>query len=452
MCRLGRPNSGAWCWVLSASCRCWVRVLDCFVPALPPHQAPQHQAPSTRRNHWHAMLPRRMMRSGTKLKKRRRCIMNRRLLEALGIAVAFVALVLLFRVARAPVAAQTQQAAATPAGPAPTTAWGEPDLQGIWTRDSDEPLQRPTKYADRATLTDEERAALDKQISAIVGREAEESRRKRGTEQDVGGAYNAAVFTSHLRTGKRTSMIIDPPDGRIPSFTPEEQKRRAALREYSLALLQNTDVCKNKLPACAGGKYGPPSPRRAETPPYYVMNAVVGSGGGAISRSDGPEDRGHGERCMSAALPDFGGFRRIVQSRGQVSILSDVGQGQGWSRVIPIGNTPHLPDAVRLWWGDSRGRWDGKTLVVDVTNFSPKSNFQGAHDKLHLVEKWTRLDAETIQYTVTIEDPTVWTKPWTVMHEMKKQSDEANRIYPEPRCHEGNYGMVGLLAGARATE
>lgn len=378
--------------------------------------------------------------------------MSRRFLEVLGVAAALMALVLLLRFARAPVDAQTQSGTPATSGPAPTTAWGEPDLQGIWTRDSDEPLQRPAKYANKETLTDEERAALDRQIAAIVGREAAESRRQRGTEQDVGGAYNAAVFTSHLRTGRRTSMIVDPPDGRIPALTAEEQKRRNELREYSLALLQATEVCKNKLPACAGGKYGPPSPRRAETPPYYITNAVVGSGGGAISRSDGPEDRGHGERCMSAALPDFGGFRRIVQSRDQISILYDVGQGQGWLRVIPVTTAPHLPDSVRLWWGDSRGHWEGKTLVVDVTNFSPKSNFQGSHESLHLVERWTRLDSETIQYTVTIEDPTVWTKPWTVTHEMKRQSDEANRIYSEPRCHEGNYGMVGLLAGARATE
>jgi hypothetical protein len=129
-----------------------------------------------------------------------------------------------------------------------------------------------------------------------------------------------------------------------------------------------------------------------------------------------------------------------------------VGQGQGWERVIPITTSPHLPANVRQWWGDSRGRWDGKTLVVDVTNFSPKSNFQGSNEHLHLVERWTRVDADTIEYSVTVEDPTVWTKPWTAKHEMKKQSDEANRIYSEPRCHEGNYGMVALLAGARAAE
>jgi hypothetical protein len=373
--------------------------------------------------------------------------MSRRLFEVVGVAAALIAVVLLLKFARAPVDGKATTEAARLA-----TAWGEPDLQGIWTKDSDEPLQRPAQYKDRAFLTDEERAELDQKISAIVGREAAESRRPRGTEQDVSGGYNAAVFTSHLRVGRRTSMIVDPPDGRIPPLTPQEQKKRRELREYGLALLQSTDVCKKKLLACAGGKYGPPSPRRAEVPPYYLMDAIVGSGGGVMSRSDGPEDRGYGERCLGAALPDFGGFRRIVQSSGQVAIFYDVGQGQGWQRIVPITTAPHLPASVRLWWGDSRGRWDGKTMVVDVTNFSPKSNFQGAHANLHLVERWNRVDAETLQYSVTIEDASVWTKPWTVTLDLKKQSDEANRIYTEPRCHEGNYGMVAMLAGARVVE
>lgn len=382
--------------------------------------------------------------------------MSRRFLAVLGAAAVLVIVVVILTVARPSLGAQTpqgNQAAATKPGPAPTTPWGEPDLQGIWTRDSDEPLQRPAKYGNKEFLTDEERAALDKQIAEIVGREAAESRRRRGTEQDVGGAYNAAIFTSHLRTGRRTSMIVDPPDGKIPALTAEEQKRRSDLREYTLALLQATDVCKNKLPACVGGKYGPPSPRRSETPPMYLTAAFVGgNAGGVINRSDGPEDRGHSERCIGAALPDFGGFRRIVQSRGQVAIFYDVGQGQGWQRVIPVTPAPHLPASTRQWWGDSRGRWDGRTLVVDVTNFSPKSNYQGAHENLHLIERWTRLDAETVEYAVTIEDPTVWTRPWTAKLELKRQSDKTNRIYPEPRCHEGNYGMPALLAGARADE
>ena len=217
------------------------------------------------------------------------------------------------------------------------------------------------------------------------------------------------------------------------------------MREFELALLQATDTCKNKLPGCAGGKYGPPSPRRVEAPPYYVT-------GGAINRSDGPEDRSMGERCMSAILPDFGGFRRIVQSPGVVSIFYDTGQGQGWQRAIPVSGSPHLPSHVRQWWGDSRGRWEGNTLVVDVTNFGPKTDFQGSRENLHLTERWKRFDENTLEYTVTIEDPTTWTRSWTVKQEMNRQNEQANRIYYEPRCHEGNLGMTGLLSGMRAEE
>lgn len=383
--------------------------------------------------------------------------MRRSIYRGLGVAAVLVAGILILKSVRTPVVAQSSSGngnpeAAAKAGPAPTTSWGEPDLQGIWARDTNEPLQRPAKWANKEVLTDEERAALDEQITNIVGREADESRRKRGTEQDVGGAYNAAVFTSHLRTGRRTSMIVDPPDGRIPALTPEQQKRNAELLAYVLALLQPTEVCKNKMPACAAGKYGPVSPRRNETPPYYLTGAIVGTSGGVINRSDGPEDRGDSERCISGTLPDFGGYRRIVQSKGQLAIFYDVGQGQGWQRVIPVTDRPHLRSNVRQWWGDSRGRWEDKTLVVDVTNFSPKSNFLGSHENLHVVERWTRVDSETLDYAVTIEDPTVWTRAWTVKLSLKKQSDEFNRIYIEPRCHEGNVGMTSLLAGAREEE
>ena len=158
------------------------------------------------------------------------------------------------------------------------------------------------------------------------------------------------------------------------------------------------------------------------------------------------------ERCMGAVLPDFGGYRRIVQSPKTVSIFYDVGQGQGWQRIIPVGGGAHLPQSIRQRFGDSRGRWEGNTLVVDVTNFSPKSDFMGARQNLHLVERWTRVNASTIEYAVTIEDPTTWTKPWTVKQEMTNQSEQANRIYYEPRCHEGNYGLPGMLAGRRAEE
>jgi hypothetical protein len=155
---------------------------------------------------------------------------------------------------------------------------------------------------------------------------------------------------------------------------------------------------------------------------------------------------------MAAVLPDFGGFLRIVQSPGSVSILYDVGQGQGWQRIIPVGNSSHLPSHIRQRFGDSRARWEGETLVVDVTNFSPKSDFMGSRENRHLVERWTRTGPDTIEYVVTIEDPSTWTKPWTVKQEYSMQSNDANRIYYEPRCHDGNFGLPGLLVGGRTKD
>ena len=336
-------------------------------------------------------------------------------------------------------------------GPAPKTPWGEPDLQGIWSRDVDIPLERPAKYANQEFFSDAERAELDRQIAGIISRDSTEGRRARGTERDVNTEFSQAPFTVHLPVGKRTSLIVDPPDGRIPRLTPEARKARETLRAFQLALLQPTAACKEKHPGCAGGQYGPVSPRRNETPPSYV-----GGTGAGINRANGPEDRGFNERCLGGAIPDFGnflgGFSRIVQAPGGISIFYDIGPGVGGFRSIPITTAPHLPATIRQRWGDSRGRWEGDTLVVDVTNFSPKSDFQGAHGSLHLVERWTRLDADTIEYVVTIDDPTTWIRSWTVNQELKKQSDAANRIYYEPRCHEGNYGLAALLAGARASE
>ena len=330
-------------------------------------------------------------------------------------------------------------------GPALETAWGEPDLQGIWTYEYQIPLQRPEKYAGREFFTDAEIAELDRQRAA---QKRFDYRAPRGSEADVSGAYNA-VFLTIKHTGRRKSLIVDPPNGRIPPLIPEVQKRADADREFRLALLQATVTCKNQEPGCAGGKYGPPSPRRAEGPPSYL--AV------AINRSDGPEDRSLGERCLLGSLPDFGtafggSFRRIVQSPGSVAIFYDVGQGQGFSRMIPINIDPHLPSSIRQWFGNSRGHWEGKTLVVDVTNFTAKTNYQGSRENLHLVERWTRTGPNTLDYVVTLDDPTTWTRRWTVRQELFKQSDQANRIYYEPRCHEGNYGLPGLLAGARAGE
>jgi len=320
------------------------------------------------------------------------------------------------------------------------TAWGHPDLQGIWTDPYQTPLQRPPQFADKEFFTDEERQKLDEQRAGIPRRD---QRVERGSERDVAGAYNA-VFQSVRPTGRRTSLVVDPPDGRIPPLTPEATTRNEAERDYRVALLQATETCKNKDAACAGGKYGSPSPRRAEMPPFYNI--------GRTNRNDGPEDRSMTERCMGAVLPDFGGYRRIVQTRDAVSIFYDTGQGQGWQRVIPIDAGPHLPPSIRQRFGDSRGRWEGDTLVVDVTNFSPKFGFQAAREKLHLTERFTRLDANTIEYSVVIEDATTWTKPWTVKQELVRQNEQANRIYYEPRCHEGNYGLPTMLLGTRVEE
>jgi len=335
----------------------------------------------------------------------------------------------------------------TPAqAPALKTPWGEPDLQGIWTYESDTPLQRLAKYASQEFFTDEQRAELDRERAAMLARDP---RQERGSETDVTRGYNS-VFLSVKRIGARTSLIVDPPNGRIPPLALEAQKLAAADRDFRLALLQSTETCKSGAPACAGGKYDPtPSPRRVERPPRFNT--------GRINRNDGPEDMALGERCLTGGLPEFGtafggSFRRIVQTPGGISIFYDVGQGQGWQRNIVMDGRPHLPNSIRQWYGDSRGRWEGDTLVIDVTNFSPKTDFQGSREDLHLTERWTRLGPNTLEYVVTIDDPTVWTRPWTVKQEFSRQSEADNRIYYEPRCIEGNYGLPGILHGRRAEE
>src|SRR6266852_3076345 len=219
-----------------------------------------------------------------------------RLLLLAGLAMTIVVVSLVVRAVAGRTSATTGKAPAVTlkTGPAPKTPWGEPDLQGIWSRDVDVPLERPAKYANQEFFTDAERAELDRQIADIVSRDSTEGRRARGTERDVNSEFSQEPFTVHLPVGRRTSLIVDPPDGRIPRLTPEAQKARDALRQFQLALLQPTAACKEKHPGCAGGQYGPVSPRRNETPPMYLS----GGGGGIINRADGPEDRGQGERCI----------------------------------------------------------------------------------------------------------------------------------------------------------
>jgi hypothetical protein len=313
-------------------------------------------------------------------------------------------------------------------------------------------LQLPAHYADQEFFTEAQRAELDKERSAtLVDRRA-----AHGTEADVAGADNAGGF-SRKRTGARTSLIVDPPNGRLPPLTPEAQKAAAADREFRLALLQATATCKNKLGSCAGGNYDPaPSPRRAGPPPRY--NAAPG-GPQRYNRHDGPEDGSLADRCLTGGLPEFGlpnpfggSFWRIVQTPGGISMFYDVLYGQGWQRNIVMDGSPHLPAHIRQWFGDSRGRWDGNTLVIDVTNFSPKTDFQGSRENLHLIERWTRTGPTTLEYVVTIEDPAVFTRPWTVREELGRQSEQENKIYYEPRCIEGNYSLPAMLWAARMEE
>src|SRR3989440_1237420 len=321
------------------------------------------------------------------------------------------------------------------------TAWGEPDRQGIWTNEFDTPLQRSAKYANQEFFTEAQRAELDQARQGILDR--------RATERDVNNGYNGAAFFSMKRTGARTSRIADPPNGRLPPLIPDAQKAAATDREFRLALVQSTDTCKKGLAGCAGWKYVlTTSPRRAEVFPRYNT--------ARMNRNDGPEDSSLAERCLTGGPIVFGGntgsFRRIVQTPGGISIFYDVGQGQGWQRNIIMDGSPHLPANIRQWFGDSRGHWEGDTLVVDVTNFTPKTDVFGARENLHLVERWTRTGPKTLAYEVLIEDPTVWVRPWTIKQEFARQSDEENRIYYEPRCIEGNYGLPGLLYGRRVQE
>lgn len=336
----------------------------------------------------------------------------------------------------APLPYSARQAAST----ALKTPWGEPDLQGIWNNPAVTPLERPREFGTRQFLTEDEIAAAERQLLEQSKRPGRNSREGAGSERDVARAYNEHWFGDpSLVRGKRTSQIIDPPDGRIPPFTAEAQQRIAAKREFLQALLQGT----------SGGRPGPISPRRAERSPDYNLDR--------INRSDGPEDRGAPERCFGNNLPvllqsgTFGGVARIVQSPGAVAIYYDIGQGQGFSRIIAITNRPHLPRHIRFRHGDAIGRWEGDTLVVDITNFTQKTEFQGSRENLHLIERYKRVDANKLSFQVTMDDPTTWTRPWTAVQELAKNSDQKNQVY-EGGCHEGNYGLIGMLVNTRAAE
>jgi hypothetical protein len=329
------------------------------------------------------------------------------------------------------VSAAVLAAQGTSTNQAPKTPWGEPDLQGIWSGETLTPLERPAKFAGRPLLTPSEAEAIEEDVASRPGRD---DRSRRGTERDVAQAYNQHWLAPPTRLADgRTALIVDPPDGKVPPMTPQAQARGTAMREYLEALLQGT----------SGGRPGPISPRRKEPPPAYNI--------ARMNRSDGPEDRQNTERCFGATMPIYGAVARIVQSPGVVGIYYDSGQGQGVIRTIPVDGSPHLPSTIRLLHGDSRGHWEGDTLVIDTTNFTQKMEFRGSRENLHLVERLTRASDDRITYRVTAEDPTTWTRPWTFEVPWERMPDKLNQVY-ESTCHEGNYGLLGMMANTRAAE
>jgi hypothetical protein len=278
-----------------------------------------------------------------------------------------------------------------------------PDIQGIWTNVTVTPLERPANLRDKAFFTPQEAADFEKEV--IYRNNAD--RRDGGADADVGRAYNDAWYDRGTKVVKtlRTSLIVDPPDGHIPPMLPEAQKRQQER---------------------AGLNRG--------------------------RQFDGPENRSLAERCIiwptlgPPMLPSFyNNNYQIVQGPGYVTILSEMIHDV---RIIPTDGRPHLPSNIRLWAGDSRGRWEGKTLVVDTTNFTDKTAWRNSSENLHLVERFTRVDADTLLYEVTVEDSSTWTKPWKIEIPMRK----TNGPIFEYACQEGNYAMGGMLAGARAEE
>ena len=309
-----------------------------------------------------------------------------------------------------------QPTAATSTWTAPRTSDGQPDLQGVWVNTSATPFERPAALAGKPFLTDEEVAELARRADRIFEQgdadlpigdnlfltalaDAEAFRNPRG-------ANRSSNFMVEREFDNRTSLIVDPPDGQLPRTTPQAEQRRAAARARDLA-------------------------------------------------KEGPEDINNRTRCVTPGVPRIGpgpsgdplyGYHQIFQSPGYVVVLMETFHDV---RIVPLEKRPHLSRNTRQWIGDSRGWWDGDTLVIDTTNFSSQSNFLGSAENLHVVERLTRVASEVIHYEVTIDDPTTWAKPWTAALRLKQQ--QAN-IY-EFACHEGNHDtMLSMLAVARAEE
>ena len=304
------------------------------------------------------------------------------------------------------IAAQEQPKRWTPS----RTPDGQPDLQGTWVNNSATPLERPKQLEGRESLTDAEVAELKRRAAGIFGNGHSDF--PAGDDYFLAALSNLEQYTRASATStsvediprefdNRTSLIVDPPDGKLPPYTPEGMRRQAA---------------------------------------------NIASARGENRRS-GPEDLTNAERCITWGVPmprptAYTTHYQIVQSPGYVLVFLEAIHD---ARIIPLDGRPHLPQTVQTWNGDSRGHWEGLSLVVDTTNFSPKSDFIGSAGNLHLVERFTRIAPDEIRYEMTIDDPTTWTKPWTAVLRLKHTDDQ---IY-EFACHEGNYEvMEGMFKGA----
>jgi len=272
---------------------------------------------------------------------------------------------------------------------APRTPWGDPDLRGYWLSLSYTPLERPSELANKPFYTEEEALAAFKNA---VESDAEVDPR---TVHYDWKEYGMDAWQSPVRPNLRTALIVDPPDGRIPPLTPEGRQRVTAAG-------RGIDVRSRGLyERCVTGNQGPP-------------------------RVPGNHDA----------------ESQIVQAPGYVVLLM---QSNSDVRIIPLDGRPHLPSNVRHWLGDSRGRWEGNTLVVETTNLHPQREWRGSAGNLHLIERFTLVDSKTIEYAFTVTDPTTWTKPWTAEVPWP-------RIEPgmyEFACHEQNYGLINVVKGAQ---
>lgn len=298
--------------------------------------------------------------------------------------------------------AQTGRGPATDAATAPGyTPWGHPDLQGVWDRRTITPLQRPERFAGKAFLSADEIIAYEKASAARDdGRPLDYGRAGISVHDPADLDYGSTV----LATGQ-TSLIVDPPDGRIPALTLEARARIAEQARES----------EGRGPA------------------------------------DSWLDRSLTERCITWGIPQgmlpqaYNNNIQIVQTPNEVLILNEMVHDV---RIIPLDGRPHIPAAITQWHGDPKGHWEGNTLVVDSTNFSSKAEFQRAGANLHLIERFTRIAPDMLQYEFTVEDATTWERPWTVAFPMIRGDQP---VY-EFACHEGNYGLLNILGAARALE